>query len=67
MSLLPRDKYARQKMCCPNRTMEGLSSNLFETYLKPYILQAFRPVMKGDLFLVRTQEALNEIRTGTEK
>jgi len=34
-------------------TVEGLTGNLFETYLKPYFLQAYRPVRKGDLFLVR--------------
>jgi transitional endoplasmic reticulum ATPase len=26
---------------------------LFEVYLKPYFLEAYRPVRKGDLFLVR--------------
>jgi ribosomal protein L24 len=26
---------------------------LFETYLKPYFLEAYRPLRKGDLFLVR--------------
>jgi len=34
-------------------TIEGVSGNLFEVYLKPYFLEAFRPVRKGDLFLVR--------------
>nr|AHL28478.1 cell division cycle 48 protein [Chromera velia] len=34
-------------------TIEGLTGNLFETYLKPYFLEAYRPVRKGDLFLVR--------------
>ncbi|GJM86320.1 hypothetical protein PR202_ga02170 [Eleusine coracana subsp. coracana] len=34
-------------------TVEGLTGNLFEAYLKPYFLDAFRPVRKGDLFLVR--------------
>lgn len=29
------------------------SSNLFEVYLKPYFLEAYRPVHKGDIFLVR--------------
>ena len=30
-----------------------MSGNLFEVYLKPYFLQAYRPLHKGDLFLVR--------------
>lgn len=34
-------------------TLEGVSGNLFEVYLKPYFLQAYRPLHKGDLFLVR--------------
>ena len=27
--------------------------NLFEVYLKPYFMEAYRPVHKGDIFLVR--------------
>ena len=27
--------------------------SLFEVYLKPYFLEAYRPVHKGDLFVVR--------------
>ncbi|RLN18376.1 hypothetical protein C2845_PM02G37850 [Panicum miliaceum] len=34
-------------------TVEGLSGDLFEAYLKPYFVDAYRPVRKGDLFLVR--------------
>ncbi|XP_049848480.1 transitional endoplasmic reticulum ATPase-like [Schistocerca gregaria] len=34
-------------------TVEGISGNLFETFLKPYFLEAYRPVRKGDLFVVR--------------
>ena len=33
-------------------TIEGVTGNLFEVYLKPYFLEAYRPVKKGDLFLV---------------
>merc|ERR1712078_772817 len=33
--------------------MGGITGNLFETYLKPYFLEAYRPVRAGDLFLVR--------------
>lgn len=31
-------------------TIEGLTGNLFEVYLKPYFLESYRPVRKGDLF-----------------
>merc|ERR1711912_49132 len=34
-------------------TIEGITGNLFETYLKPYYLEAYRPCRQGDLFLVR--------------
>jgi transitional endoplasmic reticulum ATPase len=34
-------------------TIEGITGNLFETYLKPYFMEAYRPVRAGDLFLVR--------------
>ena len=34
-------------------TIQGVSGNLFDVYLKPYFLEAYRPVKKGDLFLVR--------------
>eukprot|EP01097_Dermamoeba_algensis_P000474 TRINITY_DN1163_c0_g1_i1.p1 TRINITY_DN1163_c0_g1~~TRINITY_DN1163_c0_g1_i1.p1 ORF type:complete len:800 (+),score=237.86 TRINITY_DN1163_c0_g1_i1:75-2474(+) len=34
-------------------TIEGLTGNLFDLFLKPYFLQAYRPVRKGDLFLAR--------------
>jgi transitional endoplasmic reticulum ATPase len=35
-------------------TIEGVSGNLFDVYLKPYFLEAYRPVKKGDLFIVRS-------------
>eukprot|EP00919_Chromeraceae_sp_WS-2016_P080604 GHVR01190561.1.p1 GENE.GHVR01190561.1~~GHVR01190561.1.p1 ORF type:complete len:798 (+),score=224.09 GHVR01190561.1:94-2487(+) len=34
-------------------TIEGITGNLFDAYLKPYFLEAYRPIRKGDLFLVR--------------
>ncbi|XP_026423017.1 cell division control protein 48 homolog E-like [Papaver somniferum] len=34
-------------------TTEGLTGNLFDAYLRPYFLEAYRPVRKGDMFLVR--------------
>eukprot|EP01137_Pigoraptor_chileana_P035449 Opistho-2@29480 len=34
-------------------TIEGLTGNLFDVYLKPYFIEAYRPLRKGDLFLVR--------------
>lgn len=33
-------------------SVQGISGNLFETYLKPYFQEAYRPVKKGDTFLV---------------
>jgi transitional endoplasmic reticulum ATPase len=34
-------------------SIEGVSGNLFDVYLRPYFLEAYRPVSKGDLFIVR--------------
>ncbi|KAJ1343966.1 transitional endoplasmic reticulum ATPase [Batrachochytrium salamandrivorans] len=34
-------------------TIEGLTGNIFDIYLKPYFLEAYRPIRKGDLFSVR--------------
>ncbi|OCF54047.1 transitional endoplasmic reticulum ATPase [Kwoniella mangroviensis CBS 10435] len=34
-------------------SIEGLSGNLFDVYLRPYFLEAYRPVRKGDVFQVR--------------
>ena len=34
-------------------TIEGIQGDLTKTYLIPYFKDAYRPVKKGDLFLVR--------------
>jgi transitional endoplasmic reticulum ATPase len=34
-------------------TIEGLTGNIFDTFLKPYFLEAYRPVRKGNIFLCR--------------
>ncbi|KAJ7379606.1 hypothetical protein OS493_014001 [Desmophyllum pertusum] len=34
-------------------TVEGLTRNLFDVFLKPYFLEVYRPIRKGDMFLVR--------------
>jgi len=34
-------------------SIEGVTGNLFDVYLKPYFLEAYRPVRKGDTFLAR--------------
>ncbi|CAO3636221.1 unnamed protein product [Cunninghamella blakesleeana] len=50
----PDIKYGKRIHVLPiDDTIEGLTGNLFETYLKPYFLEAYRPVCKGDTFLVR--------------
>lgn len=36
-----------------NANVLGLSGNLFDVYLKPYFLEAYRPVRKGDVFQIR--------------
>jgi transitional endoplasmic reticulum ATPase len=34
-------------------TIEGVTGDLFDVYLKPYFANQYRPVHKGDLFIVR--------------
>jgi len=51
---LPDVKYGRRIHVLPFAdTVEGVTGNLFDVYLKPYFLDAYRPVRKGDTFLVR--------------
>lgn len=50
----PDVKYGKRIHILPiDDTIEGLTGNLFEVYLKPYFLEAYRPVRKGDIFVVR--------------
>ncbi|XP_022554158.1 cell division control protein 48 homolog E-like [Brassica napus] len=50
----PDVKYGTRVHILPvDDTVEGVTGNLFDAYLKPYFLEAYRPVRKGDLFLVR--------------
>merc|ERR1719194_28944 len=50
----PDVKYGKRVHVLPiDDTIEGVTGNLFDVYLKPYFLEAYRPVRKGDLFLVR--------------
>lgn len=50
----PDIKYGARVHILPiDDTIDGITGNLFDTFLKPYFLEAYRPVRKGDLFLVR--------------
>ncbi|KAL6541981.1 AAA ATPase cdc48 [Orobanche gracilis] len=50
----PDVKYGKRVHILPiDDSVEGLTGNLFDAYLKPYFLDAYRPVRKGDLFLIR--------------
>ena len=49
----PDVKYGKRVHVLPiDDTVEGLTGNLFEVFLKPYFLEAYRPLAKGDTFLV---------------
>lgn len=46
-------KYGQRVHILPiDDTVENLTGDLFETFLKPYFLEAYRPVRKGDHFSV---------------
>ncbi|TQD96803.1 hypothetical protein C1H46_017535 [Malus baccata] len=50
----PDVKYGKKVHILPiDDTIEGVTGSLFDAYLKPYFAEAYRPVRKGDLFLVR--------------
>lgn len=47
-------KYGKRIHVLPiDDTIEGLTGNWFEVYLKPYFLEAYRPIHKNDTFIVR--------------
>uniref|UniRef100_UPI00358F4AA0 transitional endoplasmic reticulum ATPase-like n=1 Tax=Myxine glutinosa TaxID=7769 RepID=UPI00358F4AA0 len=51
---LPDVKYGKRIHVLPmDDTVEGITGNLFEVFLKPYFLEGYRPIRKGDIFLVR--------------
>lgn len=48
----PDVKYGKRIHVLPiDDTVEGITGNLFEVYLKPYFLEAYRPIRKGGLAL----------------
>ncbi|XP_036952064.1 zgc:136908 isoform X2 [Acanthopagrus latus] len=50
----PDIKYGKRIHVLPiDDTIEGLTGNLFEVFLKPYFLEAYRPIHTDDIFLVR--------------
>ncbi|RWS17148.1 transitional endoplasmic reticulum ATPase-like protein [Dinothrombium tinctorium] len=50
----PDVKYGKRVHILPiDDTVQGLTGSLFDVYLKPYFLEAYRPIHKGDLFIVR--------------
>ncbi|KAH9676424.1 cell division control protein 48 [Citrus sinensis] len=50
----PDVKYGTRVHILPiDDTIEGVTGNLFDAYLKSYFTGSYRPVRKGDLFLVR--------------
>ncbi|KAK9798565.1 hypothetical protein WJX73_009162 [Symbiochloris irregularis] len=47
-------KYGQRVHVLPiDDSIEGVTGNLFDAFLKPYFLEAYRPVRKDDTFLVR--------------
>lgn len=54
VTAFPDVKYGKRIHVLPiDDTVEGITGNLFDVFLKPYFLEAYRPVHKGDIFLVR--------------
>lgn len=63
----PDVKYGKRVHLLPiDDTIEGISGNLFDLYLKPYFLEAYRPVRKGKHFihtLITQKEFINSVRS----
>ncbi|GLT25042.1 hypothetical protein SLA2020_001960 [Shorea laevis] len=54
VQLLPEIESAKRVHILPlDDTIEGITGNLFDAYLKTYFVGNYRPVKKGDLFIVR--------------
>ncbi|XBJ25030.1 hypothetical protein VPH35_002780 [Triticum aestivum] len=50
----PDVKYGKRVHVLPvDDTVQGIAGNLFDAFPRPYFLEAYRPLRKGDLFLVR--------------
>uniref|UniRef100_A0A915EGI1 vesicle-fusing ATPase n=1 Tax=Ditylenchus dipsaci TaxID=166011 RepID=A0A915EGI1_9BILA len=50
----PNISYGQRVHILPiDDTIEGLTGNLFEVFLKPYFVESYRPVHKGDIFSVK--------------
>jgi len=50
----PDVKYGKRVHVLPfDDSIEGVTGNLFDVFLKPYFLDAYRPLRKDDTFLVR--------------
>ena len=43
-------------------TIKNFEENLFEVYLKPYFLDAYRPIKKGDRFTIQKQDNFIEFK-----
>merc|ERR1712110_889852 len=51
LSPCPDVKYGKRIHVLPiDDSIEGVSGDLFQVFLKPYFTEAYRPVMKGDIF-----------------
>ena len=54
ITALPDVKFAKTVTVLPFQdTIEGLSGDLYEVFVKPYFTDKFRPLRKGDMFISR--------------
>lgn len=65
----PDVPYAKRIHVLPiDDTVEGLSGSLFETFLQPYFLEAYRPVRKGASGCLKSaEERMEEGRARAER
>ena len=54
ISPLPDIKYAKSVTVVPFQdTIEGISGDLYDVFVKPYFLEKYRPLRLGDCFIAR--------------
>lgn len=55
----PDVKYGKRIHVLPlDDTVEGITGNLFEVYLKPYFLEAYRPIRKGKRYCLLSRQGI---------
>jgi transitional endoplasmic reticulum ATPase len=54
LTLCPKAEFGKNVLILPyDDSVEGITGDLFQVYIKPYFLEAYRPVHEGDTITCR--------------